>query len=233
MREGLDDKGISLGDRMKGYEGCFSTKLPRRVPVIVRVDGKAFHTFTRRMFGRGYSEVFVEMMSDTAKYLQKEIQGCDFCYVQSDEISLLLTDYRTIKTDAWFGNEVNKIVSVSAALASSSMSLTIGDHVEFDSRAFSCPQDEVCNYFIWRQQDATRNAIQMAGQEYFSHSELNKKSCSDIQEMLFSGKAINFNDYPTVRKRGLAIVSGNSDSEIPIFSEDRNYIDRHVFIRED
>ncbi len=226
-------ESMSLGDRMKRYEGAFSHTLPRRIPVIIRVDGKAFHTFTRRRFGRGWSAEFSRMMAHVALSSLREIQGCSLGYVQSDEISFLLTDYRTISTDAWFGNEINKMVSVSASLASSVLSQMTGDRVQFDSRAFSVPQDEVCNYFIWRQRDATRNAILMAGQEYYSHNQLHGKSCTEIQEMLFTEKGVNFNDYPVMRKRGIVVIDDGIVYEPPSFSEDRGYIESKVYIRED
>ncbi len=166
--------GLSVGNRMKGYESCSEILLPKRIPVILRIDGRAFHTITRKRFGRKWSMEFVEQMA--------EVDGKNVC---------------------------------------------------FDSRAFSIPQDDVCNYFLWRQIDATRNSIQMAGREYFSSSQLFKKSCNEIQEMLFKDHNINFNDYPVVRKRGFCIVDKTVDYLIPIFSQDRYYIEKHVFIRED
>ena len=172
-------------------------------------------------------------MIDTAKVLVNNIQGCNFCYCQSDEISCLITDYRTIGTDAWFDYNVNKLVSISASIASSNFSMQLNDIVHFDSRAFSIPMDEVCNYFIWRQLDATRNAIQMAGREYFSHKELQNINCNQIQEKLFQEKDINFNDYPIIRKRGFCIVNGQLDESIPLFTKDRAFVDKHVYIRED
>jgi len=225
--------GLSIGDRMKNYERCSEFLLPKRIPVILRIDGRAFHTITRKRFGKNWSMEFVEQMIEVAKIVQKDIQGCDLCYSQSDEVSFLITDYKTIRTSAWFDYDIRKLISISASLASSVFSRIYGKNVCFDSRAFSLPQDEICNYFIWRQIDATRNAIQMAGREYFSHKSLHKISCSQIQEKLFQEKGINFNDYPIVRKRGFCIVNGETDFEIPIFTQDRNYIEKFVYIRED
>jgi tRNA(His) 5'-end guanylyltransferase len=223
----------TLGDRMKGYEGISRHYLSKRIPVIVRIDGKAFHTVTRKSFGKKWSQDFTSMMVETAKAVQKEMSGCSIAYCQSDEITFLITDYKTISTSPWFDYNVQKLSSVSASIAASTFSLLHGKAVSFDGRSFSIPQDEVANNFIWRQQDATRNAIQMAGYEYFSHKQLKNKSCNDIQEMLFAEKGINFNDYPTIRKRGFCIINGKLDNEIPIFSKDREYIEKHVFIRED
>jgi tRNA(His) 5'-end guanylyltransferase len=117
----------------------------------------------------------------------------------------------------------------------------------FDARCFSIPKEEVCNYFIWRQQDATRNSIQMVGQANFSHRELQNKSCNEIQDMLMTQKNINWNDFDTVKKRGscctktgihtvVNMQSGEQverlvweiDKEIPIFTQDRNYVERFV-----
>ena len=224
--------GLSIGDRMKQYESVSAWTLPRRIPVILRIDGRAFHTITRKRFGKAWNMEFVELMIETAKTVITDMQGCNFCYCQSDEISFLLTDYKKITTDAWFGYDARKMISISASLASSVFSQLHGRNICFDSRVFSLPQDEVTNYFIWRQIDATRNSIQMAGREYYSHKELTNKSCSMIQEMLFQ-KGINFDKYPTVRKRGFCIVDDQVDLEIPIFTKDREYIEKHILVRED
>jgi tRNA(His) 5'-end guanylyltransferase len=117
----------------------------------------------------------------------------------------------------------------------------------FDARCFSIPKEEVCNYFIWRQQDATRNSIQMVGQANFSHKELQNKSCDKIQDMLMLEKNINWNDFETVKKRGSCCTKTGKhtvvnlqtneqverltweiDTEIPIFTQDRNYVERFV-----
>jgi len=225
--------GLDIGNRMKQYENITEAHLTRRVPVIVRVDGRAFHTITRTRFKRAWSQEFVDQMSEVAMVVQGDMQGCDFCYAQSDEISFLLTDYKTIRTQPWFDYDLRKIISISASLASSVFSRIYGKNVAFDSRAFNMPQDEVVNYFIWRQIDATRNAIQMAGREYFSHKELNNLSCNEIQEKLFKEKEINFNDYPTIRKRGFTVIKGAIDIGIPIFTQDRNYVEKFVNVRED
>jgi tRNA(His) 5'-end guanylyltransferase len=124
------------------------------------------------------------------------------------------------------------MVSISASLASVAFSKIYGKSVCFDSRVFSVPQDEVANYFIWRQNDATRNSIQMAGREHYSQKEMFNKNCNDIQEMLFN-KGINFNDFPVIRKRGFCIINDKVDKEIPVFTKDRQYIEKFVYVRED
>jgi len=107
----------SLGDRMKGnYENRTRFSLPRRTYTIIRIDGKAFHTYTRGL-KKPFDEGFVSDMAETTRYLCENIQGCKFGYVQSDEISLLLTDFDMLTTDAWFDGNIQKIASVSASLA--------------------------------------------------------------------------------------------------------------------
>ena len=106
-----------LGKRMKEYyETIPKTRLMRRTPVAIRIDGKAFHTFTRG-FERPFDEVLVNTMQYTMKYLCENIQGCVFGYTQSDEITLILIDYQTLTTDAWFDYEVQKMCSITASMA--------------------------------------------------------------------------------------------------------------------
>lgn len=225
-------KKDSLGDRMKAYESIPKTFLTRRVPVIIRLDGKAFHTFTRGM-KKPFDNILIQTMQDTMKYLCENIQGCVLGYTQSDEITLVLTDYETITTEAWFGYNVQKMTSISASMATLAFNKFFEEncnivwdsyyeawnHTEeetkynemlysklnkalFDSRVFSIPKEEVCNCLIWRQQDATRNSIQSVGQANFSQKQLHGKSCEMIQDMLFIEKGINWNDFPTDCKRG-------------------------------
>lgn len=112
----MSNKKDSLGDRMKGYENISRNHLTRRTPVIIRLDGKAFHTFTRGM-DKPFDAVLTKAMQETMKYLCENVQGCVLGYTQSDEITLVLTDYATISTDAWFGYNVQKMTSVAASMA--------------------------------------------------------------------------------------------------------------------
>lgn len=101
---------------MKTYEAVPKVKLVRRMPVIIRLDGKAFHTFTRG-FVKPFDAVLMKTMNDTMKYLCENIQGCVLGYTQSDEISLVLIDYQTLTTDAWFEYSVEKMCSIAASMA--------------------------------------------------------------------------------------------------------------------
>lgn len=106
-----------LGTRMKAfYENIPKTKLMRRTPVAIRIDGKAFHTFTRG-FQKPFDEVLIKTMQDTMKYLCENIQGCVLGYTQSDEITLILVDYKKLTSSAWFDYEVQKVCSIAASMA--------------------------------------------------------------------------------------------------------------------
>ena len=221
-------KRDDLGNRMKTfYEEIPKTRLMRRTPVVIRIDGKAFHTFTRG-FKRPFDDVLIKTMQETAKYLCENIQGCQLAYTQSDEISLLLIDYQRFETSAWFDYEIQKMVSISASMATMVFNRVFSETVSdlkfdntnpmdtyfeavysgamFDARVFNIPKEEVTNYFYWRQLDASRNSIQMVGQANFSHRELQNKSCNDIQDMLMTQKGINWNDFPTYQKRGSCVI---------------------------
>lgn len=217
----------SIGDRMKGYyEDRYRISLPRRTNTIIRVDGKCFHSLTKKL-KKPFDEKFIEMMTNTAVTLCEETQNCKMGYVQSDEISIWLTDYDDIKTDAWFAGNLQKMCSISAATATAAFTMNYGIWALFDSRVFIIPElEEVVNYFIWRQQDATRNSINMVAQSLCSHKSLQGKNINETQEMIFQAGQ-NWNDYPDHQKRGYAIIKtdeGWKAVEPPIFTKDRDFI---------
>lgn len=218
---------------MKGYEDVTRARLTPRMPALIRLDGKAFHTFTRRCV-KPFDERFQRCMWDTARYVCERVQGCRLAYVQSDEISLLLVDYEQLNSEGWFDHDIRKMVSVSAAMASVAFGSCWGETINgeipvFDSRAWSIPREEACNYFVWRQQDAVRNSIQGLAQAYFSAKQIHGLSCPKLQEKLFSEKGINWNDTPTVQKRGACIVRVPRPVMGPVFYEDENGQTRNVW----
>jgi tRNA(His) 5'-end guanylyltransferase len=219
----------SLGDRMKAnYENISRFKLIRRTPVIMRLDGKAFHTLTRKI-EKPYSEDLRSIMIDTASTVLKEVQGSKCAYVQSDEISILITDFDTLTTDAWFDYNIQKMVSVSAGIASAYFSLHYNEKVTvFDSRVFNIPKEEVCNYFIWRQQDWIRNSVRMLAQAHFSHKELDGKNIQMMHEMLYS-KDINWNNINPKWKNG-TFIDGKEHNivEDVIFTQNRGIIEKYL-----
>ena len=255
----------SLGNRMKSYyEEIPKIRLMRRTPVALRIDGKAFHTFTKG-FKKPFDELLIKSMQDTMKYLCENIQGCVFGYTQSDEITLILVDYQTLDTCAWFDNEVQKMCSVAASMATLEFNRSFCRHIDdymentdlssdvedkytdslirsldkgamFDCRCFNIPKEEVCNLIFWRQQDATRNSIEMVGRAYFSHKELHKKNTSMIQDMLHEKFNVNWNDFPVEQKRGSACLKDDNgkwyiDHEMPILKgNDRQYVDQLIYV---
>ena len=227
-----------IGTRMKNfYEQIPKTKLMRRCPVAIRIDGKAFHTYTRH-FKRPFDSVFMRAMQETMKYLCENIQGCVLGYTQSDEITLILVDYEKINSSAWFDYEVQKLCSVSASMATMRFNQVFARLVQevreegtedpqyikvldkacetgamFDSRCFNIPKEVVTNLIYWRQLDASRNSIQMVGHANFSQKQMHGKSTSDIQDMLMLEKNINWNDFPVACKRGSCCIRGQADED--------------------
>ena len=264
----------SLGDRMKSYENITRTYLPSRMPIIIRIDGKAFHTFTKG-FKKPFDDVLMRAMEETTAVLCRDIEGIKVAYTQSDEISLLITNNDTWETQPWFGNNLQKMASVAASIATLAFNRAFWHEVNmlnndylnmegtellnvychacekgatFDARVFVLPADEVCNYFIWRQQDAIRNSIQSMGQAHFSHKELMNKNCENIKQMLVE-KNIKWESIPVSCQRGICVVKKPTkvktqidmkamtymemtrnrwtvDDNIPLFWENRKYIDR-------
>jgi tRNA(His) 5'-end guanylyltransferase len=198
-----------MGDRMKGdYERRTQIELPRRTHTLIRIDGKAFHTYTRGL-ERPYDKTLMDDMAETTRFLCQEIQGARVGYTQSDEISILLTDFATRQTQAWFDGNLQKIVSIAASFATAKFNelRPAGRLAFFDARAFTIPQDlEVINYFLWRQRDAIRNSISMLAQAYFSTKQLHGKSTGVMQEMLWAEHGVNWNDEDPRFKRGTIVV---------------------------
>ena len=228
-----------LGKRMKeNYENIPKTRLMRRTPVAIRIDGKAFHTFVRG-FQKPFDEVLIKSMQETTKYLCENIQGCILGYTQSDEITLILIDYQRLTSSAWFDYEVQKMCSIAASMTTMAFNRFFYENVfqyngiasvdtsnkeypykevyakavkkgaMFDARCFNIPKEEVTNLIYWRQLDAIRNSIQMVGQANFSHKELQNKTCNNIQDMLMLKKNINWNNFPTYQKRGSCVIKSD------------------------
>lgn len=224
----------SLGDRMKRYESVPKLFLMRRTPVIIRIDGKAFHTWTR-WCEKPFDNVLAMMMADTLEYLIENIQGAVFGFTQSDEISILLRDYDTLETDMWFDGNIQKIVSVSASLATAKFNKIrpkdIPKLAHFDSRTFNLPREEVCNYFLWRQNDILRNSIQSLGQYHLGHKPIQGLNNTEVTKLL-ENKGIYLHDVPQHFRYGTAASKDGIDLQVPSFVEIREYIERHVYLHE-
>jgi len=257
-----------IGSRMKEkYEAPFRTIVPQRTFLIVRVDGRSFHTYTRSS-EKPYDRRIADAMDAGAFAVCSEMMGCRFAYGQSDEYSFLATDFESFQSETWFNGNVQKIASIAASIFTAAFNLArIGQEfgqggnadtaqlkrlakATFDARVFVIPsRTEVENYFVWRQQDASRNSLNMLASCHYSHKELQHASFSDRHELLHK-KGVNWNDCPADQKRGRVIrrlekkrlvsyvhkrtherreeeiteTSWELDGEIPVFSQDRTYL---------
>lgn len=201
----MDD---ALGDRMKMYESAeASRRFMPMLPIMARIDGRAFSSLTRGM-DRPFDGGFSLCMVEAVKALMAETNAC-MGYTQSDEISLAWHS-TTLKSQVWFDGRISKMTSQLAAQATLHFYLAVlkvmPQYAErlptFDARVWQVPnRTEGANVFVWREWDATKNSTSMAASCYYSHKELDGKNGSDRQEMLFQ-KGINWNDYPAHFKRG-------------------------------
>ena len=214
------------------YENRTRFLLPRRTYTVIRVDGKSFHAYTRGC-QRPFDEDLMAAMDAAMVGLCENIEGARLGFVQSDEISVVVTDFGSTQTEAWFDGNVQKIASISASIATAyfnraRLAQSGEPHPDpllgkergpewalFDSRVFTIPDPaEAENYLIWRQQDATRNSISMTAQAHFSHNALQGKSSNELQEMLWQERGINWNDMPAGFKRGRCCVRRTSTEDV-------------------
>jgi len=222
-----------LGNRMKfNYEEVYKIRLPHRLPLIIRIDGKSFHTWTKHC-QKPFDLKLINAMQQIAIEMFKHSSGCKLAYGQSDEISFLFNNFENLTTEPWFLNELQKIVSVTASIASAKLSkyYQSEDIPIFDARAFVLPVEEVENYFIWRQQDAERNSLSSYCHSFFTSKELNGKNKDERHEMLqkINKDWYNLNIYI---KRGWCVVNKEIDNNIPNFIEHREYINKHLLKNE-
>lgn len=229
---------MELGDRMKSYEEVYRYKLPIRTPVIIRLDGVAFHTKTRNCV-KPYDSQLKQEFVDAVTDLMEEIPA-RFAYHQSDEVSLLLIDYNKFDSQQWYGGIIQKMASISASILSARFNYDAvdggpfkdGGTSYFDSRVFSLPKEEVINYFIWRQRDCRRNAISGAAQAKFSQSKLNGVNQAEMITMLMSEGIYFESDYPPEFRNGTFFLRGYNQPA-PIFSDNRGFLEQYLKVEEE
>lgn len=237
----------ALGARMKNYENVFRNYLPERLPYIIRLDGRAFHTYTKG-FQKPWDMNLVNAMRFAMGSVMAEIGGsAKLGYSQSDEISILVAPYDKLETQPWFGNNIQKIVSISASVCTEAFNSSIKSALPdlkktayFDSRCFILPHSEVCNYFWWRQADCRRNSIQGLAQANFSHKELHGVNTLQAIEKLKQEKNIDWeNGLSSWQKNGFCIYRRDEEGETKLFidnnlkhlfKDDRNYVEKHVYL---
>ncbi|HWO24516.1 MAG TPA: tRNA(His) guanylyltransferase Thg1 family protein [Kofleriaceae bacterium] len=198
-----------LGDRCKSFEAAEAGRRAMRgLPLLARLDGRAFHTFTRGL-RRPYEHGLSVAMIETARYLVQEMIAL-VGYTQSDEITLAWYEPSQSASDYAFDGRFQKLASVLAGMASARFGKLIAEHLpgkasetpHFDCRVWQVPTlEDAADVFVWREDDATKNSITMAAGAHYADHELEGKNSSVKQEMLWQ-KGVNWNDFPTFFKRG-------------------------------
>ena len=245
-----------LGDRIKSlYEDKTRIKLIKKSYHIIRLDGKAFHTYTKGC-KRPFDEKLMSDMDETAKYLCSQIQGAKFAYTQSDEITIVFTDFDSEETHLWFDGNIQKIVSVAASMATAYFNKLRPEYPAvalFDARVFSInEQFEVYNVFVWRQIDAMKNSVQMIARHVLGHKTCEGRHTGDLK-LLLKEQDQSWEDAPKGFQQGRMIFKESYDmpegrkmtpkGEIKIpahsrtrwvsipaenFIESKNMLDKHI-----
>lgn len=198
----------NIGDRMKKYESLTHQYVSPNSYYVIRLDGKAFHTYTRGM-NKPYDIDLMNKMDATASWLLQNIQTAKMAYTQSDEISIFCDDLDTHETEHWFGGRISKIESISASMCTYYFNNKTVPNIHkmglFDSRVICIPnENEMANYLLWRQKDWERNSIQLLAQSLYSHRELHGKNHSQLHEMIYL-KGCNWAHLSDRIKNGLLI----------------------------
>lgn len=237
----------SLEARMKKYEKITNFQISPRTYTIIRFDGRGFSKYTKGM-NKPFDKVFSDAMNAAAIAIGKSFHG-KLVYTQSDEISILLTDIDNIDSELPFDGKIQKLASIGATIVANAFNKSLINNIiatgddndkiigliqqfsfgEFDARVFSIPDfREVSNYFIWRQQDCTRNSISMAAHAVkgLSHKDRENKNTTELQELLFQN-GINWNDYPEKYKRGVIVIREKYKKEV-VASKENYKIDDFV-----
>ena len=233
-----DDVPETLGARMKrDYEDPYRIQLPLRMPIILRVDGRAFHTFCARM-ERPFDDRLIRALNDVAIAIVSEVAGAQLAYLQSDEISVLVHNYKRFKTEAWLGGNLQKMVSVVAGIASAHMARAYPEAPRppsFDARAFVLPEREVNNYFVWRQRDWERNSLSMLARSRYDEGVLLGKRRAEVHDLLHE-KGVHWGSLPSSLKRGRVVLRERGadgsvggwvvDDQVPRFHEAPAYVEQ-------
>ncbi|ULG01483.1 hypothetical protein phiA019_0138 [Aeromonas phage phiA019] len=230
----------SLGDRMKKYEKVAKTNLMQRTPVIIRLDGKAFHTYTKNC-DKPFDQDLHNIRKEVLEYLCENIQGCVLGYSQSDEITLVLKDWYTYSSQAWFDNSVQKLCSISASMATAMWNSLVYKYklqdkfsglAVFDARCFNIPINEVVNCLIWRQQDWERNSVQMLARSFYSQKQCHGKSCKDLVTKIEEEQGVVWGNLATWQKRG-EFWFDEIYEETPKFKDVRQVIEELLYLQND
>ena len=240
----------TLGNYLKRQEACWDVHLPARMPYVVRLDGRGFHRWVKQTgCEKPFDHRLGDLMARTLRFTCEQMSVATFGYTQSDEMSILVReDLQETGYDAWFDGRVEKICSLAAAFATYAFNAENVFEKKipafFDARVFVLPPESLAAYFIWRQNDATKNSLSMLAQSLYTQKELQGKRRADLHELCFQ-KGANWNDLPIPDKRGRAVYrtavekpgrDGSSvirhqfriDEAIPVFTEDASWLDARL-----
>ena len=205
---------ITLTEKMKLYEAAYEQTLPRKLPVIVRIDGIAFSTLTKSLC-KPWDARIDHAFSVSIRKMFEIVQGLQFAYHQSDEVSFLLTNNQTPRTEPWLGNRVNKLNTHMAGIFSSLFTRNYaGPGIPaFDARSFVLPNaEETIKYFTWRQLNAINNSRIAFLRQYYSHEYLLNKSAQQLEDIAASKHFTEWARVYTGHKIGEAYTTSNNKS---------------------
>lgn len=245
----------NLEDKCLYYRSLTDYKLLPNSYVIVTMDGRSFSHLIKNKFQKPFDDNFIRMMNETAQYVCKNVQGAKFAYVQSDEISIVLTDFDTPTTETFFNNRLCKLQSIIASLTTSKFNQLMtaykldkmvdeygnspklsGNEVarliknmqeyQFDCKCWNVPSlNDVYAWFLYRQIDCIKNSKQQTAQAYFPHTELQNKNTDEQIALLLEKKGVDWNLFGTEKKYGRFIWK--EDVELT------NDITKEAYIRRD
>lgn len=217
----------TIGSRIKRYEESSNHSLLPKCPVFIRVDGKAFHSFTKKM-KKPFDKKLRNAMIVAAQKTIEEMMNFKLGYHQSDEFTFLLIDTNKHETQPWLSNRAQKICSITAGLFTAHFNQAMnGTTASFDARTFNCPLQDVPNVFIWRQRDWERNSLQMFARSFFSHKQLENKGKEEIHEMLhIIGK--NWSKLDDIWKDGTFLTKKKQINKKMNYEELREIINHEI-----
>lgn len=233
----VDETGARFKEE---YESQTRLLLPRKTHTIIRLDGNAFHTYTRGLLKPFDEALHADLVSATA-FLCAKISGARLAYVQSDEVSLLLSDFDNTGTQPWFGGSVQKMASVSASILTAKFNTLRALHFNleggqlgnklafFDARAFTIDDpDDVVEYFRWRYLDARRNSVSALARAHFSHREVQGKSTGELRDMLCHDRGVNWTSTPAQFRYGTVIHRSQRVEDVTYTRDGQEFVARDV-----
>lgn len=227
----------TLKERMEYYKSVYNYKLTPNSYVLCHIDGKSFSKKIKKLFKLPFDDMFIDMMNQAAIYACKNIQGCKLAYVQSDEISLVITDFETEDTDSFFSFRLCKMQSIIASLVTSKFQqlflkrYSFKDDAyddkylfQFDCKCWTVPTyNDVFAWLLYRQNDCTRNSKQQTAQTYLSHKKLLGHNTDEQINLLKELNGIDWNDFDNGKKYGRLIFKESELYKTKVNGEDISY----------